>query len=146
MSETKEQMAERLTIGATLRTPYEQEALILAALREVEAAAHCLRSTSQIISAEQRAEKAEAEMERLREIESCPSGYVNISKAVYANLRAEVERLRAALLEEEQAAREFCSTHPGRAQKPGHELFCYGARALSRVLAALATPAKEPKP
>ena len=42
----------------------------------------------------ERIKELEAEVERLREIESCPSGYVNISKAVYANLRAEVARLK----------------------------------------------------
>lgn len=67
MSETKEQIAERVAAAIDdLPGDHFRAAavdLILAALREVQAAAHCLRSTSQIISAEQRAEKAETEVQ-----------------------------------------------------------------------------------
>ena len=66
--ETLPEIAERLTIGATLRTLYEQEALILAALGEVEKRGEQRAAKlggALLDSAVERVKKAEARVKEL---------------------------------------------------------------------------------
>jgi uncharacterized Zn finger protein (UPF0148 family) len=166
--ETLEQIAERLTIGAALRTPYEQEALILAALREVkirsEICPECgaplvcsygsVRCSSRaalreaekrgeqraatlggtlLDSAVERAEKAEAENARLREALTTAQVRAN-------ELAAEAKRLRDALSELLESPASFEDSRLDYAERQ------VDTKVWDEAKAALAPPAKEPKP
>jgi phosphohistidine phosphatase SixA len=134
--ETLEQIAERLTIGAALRTPYEQEALILAALGEVEqrAMTHVIVSTAPVVGDwQRRAEKAEAENARLREALTTAQVRAN-------ELAAEAKRLRDALSELLESPASFEDSRLDYAERQ------VDTKVWDEAKAALAPPAKEPKP
>ena len=135
MSETKEQMAERLTIGATLRTPYEQEALILAALREVEARGEQRAAKlggALLDSAVERAEKAEADLRDIIENDEGQRERAN-------KLEAEVARLREALSGLLESPASFEDSRLDYAERQ------VDTKAWDEAKAALAAPVEEPK-
>jgi len=191
--ETLPEIAERLTIGATLRTLYEQEALILAALGEVEKRGeqraaklggalldsavervkeaearvdkladklsdwalsddmtNILGAGGSYVELEKtcnelalRAEKAEAEVERLREALTAAQVAANKSEAEVARLvnlkRADFELLSVneRLREELTAAQVRSNELAAEVKRLGDELW---------LLRTAVTPAKEPKP